>query len=248
MRQNIFDSTRYNIGKKKIVVLIPCRDTMFSLFTASLVEMVKATIEAGHDIHVMYDQSTILVSQREKLMMEAIRLKADYALWLDSDMMFPSSTALRLMAHDLPVVCCNYMKRALPLQTVAYKTRGDWDSWLPLEPSDKLEEVEGIGMGCFMVKPEVVKDLQRPFFEFEYYNGDWHGEDFYFQKKLRDAGHKIMVDMNLSYQIRHIGQWAFGPNIGTNQEKIKKIEQSKKEDSSKTIAKRTNKKKVKKDE
>lgn len=241
MSLNIFDSTKWGSDRKKIVVLIPCRDTMFSLFAASLVEMVKTTMEAGHDVHVMYDQSTILVSQREKLMMEAVRVRADYALFLDSDMMFPSTTALRMISHDLPVVCCNYMKRAVPLQTVAYKKRGDWDSWIPLEPRDGLEEVEGIGMGCFMVKPSILKDIEKPFFKFEYYNEDWHGEDFYFQKKLRDAGYKILVDMNLSYQIRHIGQWAFGPNIGTNQDKIKKTQKIKSIDSSEKIRKKVSK-------
>lgn len=222
MSKNIYDLSIWKAKPTKLAVLIPCRESVPSLFTASLVELVKTTTMAGIDIHVIYDQSTILLSQREKLAKQALNLKADYALWLDSDMMFPSTTAMRLMGHNKDIVCSNYMKRSVPLQTVAYPERGNWEEWLPLEHDGELQEVEGIGMGCMMMKTEVLKNIEPPFFSFEYKDGEWHGEDFYFQQKLRDAGHKILVDMNLSTQVRHIGQWAFGPSIGVNDEQIVK--------------------------
>jgi len=222
MSKSIYDVSIWQARPTKLAILVPCRENVYSLFTSALVELVKTTTMAGIDVHVIYDQSTILLSQREKLAKEAIRMNADYALWLDSDMLFPSTTAMRLMGHNVDVVCGNYMKRSIPLQTVAYEERGDWDSWVPLEPDEELKEVEGIGMGCMMMKTEILKKIEPPFFEFEYYDDDWHGEDFYFQKKLREAGHTIWVDMNLSRQIYHVGQWAFGHTINANDEKILK--------------------------
>jgi hypothetical protein len=222
--KNIYDLSIWNTKPTKLAILIPCREYMYSLFVSSLVELVKTTTMAGIDVHVIYDQSTILLSQREKLAKQALAMKSDYALWLDSDMMFPSTTAMRLMGHNKDVVCSNYMKRSSPLQTVAYPEKGDWENWLPLEADQELQEVEGIGMGCVMMKTDVLRNIEPPFFNFEYYDGDWHGEDFYFQQKLRDAGHKILVDMNLSFQVRHVGQWAFGPSIGTNHEQRVKRE------------------------
>jgi len=216
--KNIYDLTIWQTRPIKLAILIPCRESVYSLFTASLVEKVKTTTMAGIDVHVIYDQSTILLTQRERLAQQALTMKADYALWLDSDMMFPSTTAMRLMAHNVDIVCCNYMKRSVPLQTVAYPERGDWENWLPLEADQELQEVEGIGMGCMMMKTEVLNKLVPPYFAFEYKDKEWHGEDFFFQSKLRKAGYKILVDMNLSFQVRHVGQWAFGPSIGTNEE------------------------------
>lgn len=215
--KNIYDLSIWKTKPTKLAILVPCKEYVYSLFTASLVELVKTTTMAGIEVHVIYDQSTILLSQREKLARQALSINSDYALWLDSDMMFPSTTALRLMGHNVDVVCANYMKRSVPLQTVAYPERGDWENWLPLEGGE-LEEVEGVGMGCMMMKTEILRNIEPPFFEFEYYNQDWHGEDFYFQNKLRKAGHKILIDMNLSFQVRHVGQWAFGPSIGTNED------------------------------
>jgi hypothetical protein len=177
---------------------------------------------AGIDTHVIYDASSILLNQRENLASQAIEINADYMLWLDSDMMFPSTTAMRMMSHNKNVVAANYMKRSVPLNSVAYEQRGNWDNWLPLMSEEGLVSVEGVGMGCMMIKTEILKEIEKPWFAFEYKDESWHGEDFYFQEKLRNAGHEIFIDMNLSRQIRHIGQWAFGPNLGTNEEQIVK--------------------------
>lgn len=227
MSQNIFNTSAWNKKSTKLLILVPCRDTVHSLFTMALVEMVKTCVVAGIDTHVTYDTSTILLAQREKLADKALETKADYMLWLDSDMMFPSTTALRLLGHNKDIVAVNYMKRSVPLTTVAYKSLNDWDSWLPLESQQELEVVEGIGMGCMLMKTSLLHTIEKPWFAFEWENGAWHGEDFYFQQKLRDAGHEIFVDMNLSRQVRHVGQWAFGPSIGTNQEQIVKRKQIK---------------------
>jgi hypothetical protein len=222
MSKNIFDGSAWKTKPTKLIILVPCRDTVHTLFAMSLTELIKTCVLTGIDVHVTYDMSTILLNQRERLANKAVEVKADYLLWLDSDMMFPSTTALRLMSHNKDIVAANYMKRSVPLTTVAYPKVEDWDNWLPLESQQELEPVEGIGMGCMLMKTSVLTNIQKPWFEFEYKEGAWHGEDFYFQRKLRDAGHEILVDMNLSRQIRHIGQWAFGPSIGTNQEQIVK--------------------------
>lgn len=222
MRKNIFDSSIWKTRPTKLAILVPCRDTVYSLFAASLTELVKTCVMGGIDAHVIYNSSTILLNQRETLANKGVEINADYLLWLDSDMMFPSTTAMRLMSHDKDIVAANYMKRSVPLTTVAYTERGDWDNWLPLESQEDLEIVEGIGMGVMLMKTAILQDVERPLFAFEYTDNSWHGEDFYFQRKLQAAGHKIHVDMNLSRQIRHVGNWAFGPSIGTNDAQIQK--------------------------
>lgn len=232
-RKNIFDATVWKTRPTKLAVLVPCRETIYTYFAAALNELVKTTVLAGIDVHVLYDSSTILLNQRENLAKQAVEMNADYMLWLDSDMMFPSTTALRLMSHDKHIVAANYMKRSVPLTTVAYPQRGDWDNWLPLESQEELEPVEGIGMGCMLFKTEVFKNISQPWFAFEYKDGSWHGEDFYLQKLARDQGYEILVDMNLSRQIRHVGQWAFGPSIGTNNEQIVRRHQLKEQGNAK---------------
>jgi hypothetical protein len=222
MRKNIYEATAWKTRPIKLAVLVPCRESVYSLFSSCLVEMVKTCTMAGIDTHVIYDASTILLNQRENLANQAVFMKAEYMLWLDSDMLFPSTTAMRMIAHNKSVVAANYMKRSVPLNSVAYEQRGDWDNWLPLMSEEGLVTVEGVGMGCMMIKTDILKEIEKPWFAFEYKDESWHGEDFYFQEKLRAAGHEILIDMNLSRQIRHVGQWAFGPSLGTNEEQMQK--------------------------
>lgn len=221
---SIHDKSMWTGRPSKLAVLVPCRETVYTTFSASLTELVKTTTLVGHDVHVLYDMSTILLNQREHLARRALEMGAEWMLWLDSDMMFPSTTALRLMAHKKPIVAANYMKRASPLTTVAYPKIGQWDSWLPLESQDELEPVEGVGMGCMLMRTELLKKIGRPWFEFTYQEStqDWMGEDFAFQTKLREVGYQILIDMNLSRQIRHVGQFAYGPSIETNEAQIVK--------------------------
>ena len=127
-------------------------------------------------------------------------------------MMFPSTTALRLLEHNKDIVACNYMKRAKPLKTVAYTDLTNWDSWVPLEPKDELIKVEGVGMGCMLMKLNTFDKLQKPYFEFTYKEDsqDWYGEDFNLLKKLRDLGYDVLIDTILSMDIKHLGIYAFG--------------------------------------
>ena len=194
---------------------MPCRDMLHAGFSKCLVELVKLNTMNGLDTHVVYDASTVLLTQRARLAAEAQAIGAEYMLWLDSDMIFPATTALRLLAHNEPVVACNYIRRQLPAKGVAYETIGDWENPLPFEPQDELVPVEGIGMGCMLVKTSILQEIPKPWFEFHWTeeSNDYLGEDMDFCMKMADAGYTVKIDTNLSMEMRHLGTWAFGPDL-----------------------------------
>ena len=214
MSKSIQNSSIWNSKPTKLAILVPTRDTVHSQFAYCLAQLIKTTSEAGIDTYLFFDSSTILLNQREKLIENAKDIKCDYVLWLDSDMMFPSTTALRLLVHNKDIVACNYMKRSKPLKTVAYTDLTNWDSWLPLEPKDDLVKVEGVGMGCMLMKTEIFSSLQKPYFEFTYKGDtqDWYGEDFMLLTKLRLNEFNVYIDTILSMDIKHLGIYAFGNN------------------------------------
>jgi hypothetical protein len=214
MSKSIQNSSIWNSKPIKLAILVPTRDTVHSQFAYCLAQLIKTTSEVGIDTYLFFDSSTILLNQREKLIENAKDIKCDYVLWLDSDMMFPSTTALRLLAHNKDIVACNYMKRSKPLKTVAYTDLRNWDSWLPLEPKDDLIKVEGVGMGCMLMKTEIFGSLQKPYFEFTYKGDtqDWYGEDFMLLTKLRLNSFNVYIDTILSMDIKHLGIYAFGNN------------------------------------
>jgi hypothetical protein len=183
----------------------------------------KVSTQMGVDTHLFFDSSTILINQRENLIDNSIEMGTEWCLWLDSDMMFPPTTLLRLLSHKEDIVACNYMKRSFPSKSVAFTDTTDWESWVPLEHSNNLEVVEAVGMGCVLMRTNVFKQLTKPYFEYTYQSEtqDWIGEDFTLFKKLNDLGYKVKIDMNLSNQVYHIGTFAYGENLPVNTEKRK---------------------------
>ena len=215
MTKSVFASSQWSLKKSKLAVLVPCRDMIHTAFAQCIGELIKLNTQNNIDTHVVYDASTILLNQREQLAREARNIGAEYMLWLDSDMAFPSTTALRLMAHKQPVVAANYIRRQPPFKGVAYPKIGDWENPLAYEVSDDLVEVEGIGMGCMLMKTSILDKITQPYFEFSYCptTEDWLGEDMNFCMKIRNAGYPILVDTALSMETRHMGTWAFGPEL-----------------------------------
>lgn len=212
MRKSFYSESMWNSKPIKLSILVPTRDTVYSHFAYCLTQLVKTTSEMGIETYLFFDASTVLLNQREKLIEQAKEMNSDYVLWLDSDMMFPSTTAIRLLEHNLDIVACNYMKRTKPQKTVAYTDVTNWDSWVPLESNDGLVEVQGVGMGCMLMKTNVFETLTKPYFEFTYKEDsqDWYGEDFNLLEKLRNNGYKVMIDTLLSKEIKHLGTYSFG--------------------------------------
>ena len=212
MKKTIFNSSLWEGKPTKLSILVPTRDMVHAHFSYCLAQLMKTTQMNGIDTYLFYDSSTILLNQREKLIEKAKEVKSDYVLWLDSDMMFPSTTALRLLEHNKDIIACNYMKRTKGDKTVAYTDVSDWDTWLPLDKIDGLVKVEGVGMGCMLMKTNVFSKLIKPYFEFTYKEDsqDWYGEDFNLLAKLRKLGYDVYIDNVLSKDIKHIGNYAFG--------------------------------------
>lgn len=212
--KSILDRSYRSIKKSKLAICIPCRDILHSAHSLSLVELVKFNTMNGIETQVFMNASTVLLTQREHLADQAIEYNAEYILWLDSDITFPSSLALKLLSHNKEFVSCNYVKRTLPLKGVAYEKIYDWNNPLSFEMKDNLQVIEGIGLGCVLMRTEIFNKLSKPYFEFRYtpISNDWLGEDMILCEKIRDLGIELYVDTILSHEIRHLGTYAFGPN------------------------------------
>jgi hypothetical protein len=196
----------------KVSIVVPTRDTVHSGFAFSLSQLIKTSENLNIETFLFFNSGSVLLTQREKLVNSSVDVGADYILWLDSDMTFPSTTLTRLLSHNKNIVGCNYKKRSNPQTPVAYKEVGNWDSWLPLDEEKSLVEVQGVGMGCILIKTELFKKINKPYFEFTYNEetDDWLGEDFNLFSKFRNIGENIYIDTDLSREIGHLGIYKFG--------------------------------------
>ena len=227
---SVFKNTIWDGVPTSVSILVPTRDTVYSHFSYSLGNLIKTTTQMGINVHLFFDASTILINQRERLIQQAIEVKSEWALWLDSDMMFPSTTLLRLLSHNQDIVACNYMKRSHPFKSVTFMDTNDWESWVPIQSEDELLTAEATGMGCLLMRTSVFQKLNKPYFEYTYEpkTKDWIGEDFTLFKKLNGLGYQLKIDMNLSKEIYHIGTFAYGKSLDANTQKKKEWESKRK--------------------
>jgi len=207
---------KHAMGRKdtRVSVCVPCRDMVHAAFAFDLSRLLQHTGTIGLDVLPHFCMGTLIVNQRESLVEMAKEAASTHILWLDSDMMFPPDTLQVLMQHDQPIVAGNYATRQYPHKTVAYTELHDWTSYVVHDSraAEPLIEVEAIGMGCMLVRMDVIEAMPTPRFQTTYIptTGDHMGEDFYFCQQARALGHRIYVDDMLSRNLGHLGTISFG--------------------------------------
>ncbi len=193
----------------RLVIGGPTRDTVPAAFALALADLSATTHQwnAAGRIWLRFVQATYVHVGRDAVLRAAWGCQATHVLWLDTDMTFPPDTAIRLAAHHRPVVAGNcVMKTTPPLCTAQrhgqrIETRPD---------SMGLEVVDSVGLAVMLMHMDVVADLPRPWFRHGLTDaGDDIGEDIAFCQALRDAGHEILIDHDLSKEIGHVGQYTY---------------------------------------
>lgn len=207
--------------KLRIAIGYPSPDLISTYFSQNLLNLVfKNWLD--YDIQVLNAHSSRIVMNRNRLVADAQKMKADYLLWIDADTLFPTDALKRLLAHDKDVACAAASRRvgndrspaAYPLDIKS------------IQPFQKLVPMEFIGLPFMLTKMNVFDKMEKPYFaepprrmmnvhrgkdsllnkvsEEELAN-DVMPEDEYFCWKLRQAGFDIWCDMQLSMEIGHVG-------------------------------------------
>lgn len=207
-------STNGSTPKRPLVAVgLPTFDDVKADFTLSLVMMTAHTREVQFAFN--HSKATWVAHARNLIVEGAIELGADWLLFVDSDMTFPREILQRLMSWNKDIVCASYVKKKPPYMTVGS---------LAPRPDDKigkqtmldangLYEMKEIGLGVCLIKMEVFKKLQKPWFHYEYRQGSnvMTGEDILWCHEVRKLGYKIWLDAALSMHVGHIGNYVFRP-------------------------------------
>ena len=198
---------------RTVAILVPARDTVMTSFAYDLARAMSFHTATTDDRVMLYtSHGTLIASQRMELARQALEEKADYLLWLDSDMRFPKETIGHLILRDKPIVAANYATRRMPVKPVAMTDDDGKIGRVYTAPdSEGLQPVDYIGMGVMMVKREVFEKIEAPWFAIPYSTVGNHyiGEDVFFCRKAREAGYEVLVDHDLSHQVKHIGTFEY---------------------------------------
>lgn len=165
--------------------------------------------------------SSVIPYNRMFLVEQAMKWGATHVLFVDDDMAFPPEAVKQLLrSHKLPIVAANCVKRVYPLEFMALDFSGNEVKSQGITTG--VEEVMLAGNSLVLIRTEVFRAMEKPWFTFTYLPEDNHfeTEDYYFQKKARELGFKTYVDHDASKAVIHIGQHNFDAH--DNFHKVKK--------------------------
>jgi hypothetical protein len=198
----------------RVALGIPSGDMVHMGFAFDLAQMVGATIAARQDIDIrlVSVQGTLIPKSRQDLVRMSLKGGCTHILFLDSDMRFPRNTLLRLLSHGQPIVAANYVTRRHDCQPITFRNDTDPTDRVYTEPSDTgLEPVASTGMGVMLVDLDVFRALEEPWFSLAWVEASqsYQGEDVWFCLKARELGLQILIDHDLTHEVKHIGSYEY---------------------------------------
>jgi len=210
-----------------LYIAIPSTHTWESKFGMSLVFLTNYL--AAHPIpgvakmayRVNNKTGSLVQNMRNKMLRQALDMKATHLLFLDSDQTFPRDLVHRLMQHRKNVVAANIVTKsfvdcnptARDLKKAPYDKAGEL---VYTRPEDKhLQKVWRIGTGVMLLdlnlfKREGLKG-RKHFFPTVWRDelDDYAGEDWGFCELLENAGVNIYIDHAVSWEVGHLGVHEF---------------------------------------
>lgn len=185
-----------------MMIGIPMDEVMYSKFFMMFMR----------NLHIMpWDaltttESTYLPEARNRVHNSFLsEIQYSHLFMIDSDVIAPPSTIERLLNHNLPVVCGWYRRKhpTLPNHPVVYDFQMEANdgslTWKHRdEPGEGLEKVDGIGMGCMLMKREVAEKLGKDPFDMNH-----GGEDLVLCRKLMKLNIPLYVDWSIN--CAHLG-------------------------------------------
>ena len=207
---SLIDSASEESFDVKLAVCIPARDQMHAATSFCLYNLAQDLTASDVKHNLFISPGTLIVNQRHELVKSAMEWGATHILFIDSDITFNSDHVFQLVNHDLPIVGAAYSKRVTPIIPTAWYSLDDWDSWIRVdEHTDQLIEVAAMGLGFCLIKTEVFKKINMPWFELGFRLGQYTGEDIEFFRKAGDAGVPIFLDLDITKELGHLGTFEF---------------------------------------
>lgn len=200
----------------KVLIGVAAYDSICVETCASLLSLYR---NCKTPVQIRFAPYTYIHVARSALLYQAIDTEATHIMFIDSDMVFPTDGVDRLIAHDKDIVGGLYHKRTENHPAVIFTQIEDKlvniTRSMGRFSDDELFEVDVIGTGFLLIKMDIFKKMEPPFF----YYGDPEefrlkktplfdlGEDTTFCLKARKNGYKIFCDPTI--KLGHIGIQTF---------------------------------------
>jgi len=196
-----------------------------------------------HKFYLTYNRGSPIDIARNTIVKDALKLKAEWLFFLDSDVIVPANIIDILVSRNLPVVSALYTRRHKNIYPGMWKLTHVKEcpqcknpvkvhgKYMPVlnYPRGSLLEVDVIGMGCVLINHKVLeachKPPKNPMFRWTmgWLSAEEGGvsEDFYGCERIKNAGFHIIVDTSIICP--HYGEVKFVPKELMNIDEVKHV-------------------------
>ena len=208
------------IKGKAIVFCLPGRGVSYQ-FLKSFVQLCFDLVQRGASIQISQDYSSMVNFARCKVLGANVlrgpnqlpwdgKLKYDYQLWIDSDIVFDTEKFYRLVAMDKDIACGWYMTEDGKTTSVAHWLEEDdfaknggvmnHETGESISRRRKAFTVDYTGFGWVLIKEGVFENLEYPWFapKMQVFDSgevqDMCGEDVSFCLDAKEKGFEIWCD------------------------------------------------------
>lgn len=141
----------------RLMIAIPCGDTVRYEFCRSLANLTKHLAENGVDFEVRFHEGSLIYNAREQLTEEAINYFT-HVLWLDSDINFSPDLYDLLSAMNKPFVTGIYRGRRGRFPLTIFKSIKTCE--VVTEIPNEIFEIEACGFGCVLITTEALRRVR----------------------------------------------------------------------------------------
>ena len=179
----------------KLLIAIPCMDTVPVFFMKSLIDLTKKLTADGVDYTVAIESGTLVYMARERLAGKAVNQHYTHVLWLDSDMVFEPELLEDLQFCGKDFVTGIAHGRRKPFVSCLFKNidLNHLELWKLEEYPDSAFEIAGCGMACCLMTSDIIRQVMIA-------NGtafnpiQQYGEDLSFCKRVAALGIKMYAE------------------------------------------------------
>lgn len=200
---------------RKLLIAIPCYDTMRAEFAQSLTRLMAKLTADGIAYEVKIISGTVVHMARDNLAKHAVNNGFSHVLWLDADMVFDDTILedLTISGKTDQIICGRFISRHNPyLPTifhtiVANATRVDEDH-IP----DETFRISACGFACVLTPAKALQDVLNSNSGSAFLPTIRLSEDLAFCQRVSGLGYEIWCEPTA--RVGHVGAVTIWPEDG----------------------------------
>lgn len=165
--------TAEEMSTKSIFIATPCYGGMVTQeFTQSLLNFLVSCFQNKINCHIELAGGESLIPRgRNHLVSKFMASDCTHLMFIDADIQFDGNDILKLLHHNLPVVCGAYPTKSLGERYVINLVDSEKIGFFP---NTKVTEVADAGTGFMMISRETIEKMKESYPEL-HYEGDFDG-------------------------------------------------------------------------